>query len=88
MLGNDGFRFIGPGKAVKARHARCLENATAALSGAAAAETFSAKKVLGSFQRADAVFGLNRCIAVRQAGEMRLRLENRQAPTFSRSGMN
>ena len=64
------------------------QNATAALSGAAAAETFSAKKVLGSFQRADAVFGLKRCIAVRQAGEMRLRLENRQAPTFSRSGMN
>jgi hypothetical protein len=51
------------------------ENATAALSGAAAAETFSAETVLGSFQRADAVFGVKRCIAVRQAGEMRLRLE-------------
>ena len=51
------------------------QNATAALSGAAAAETFSANKVLRSFQRADAVFGWKRCIAVRQSGEMRLRLE-------------
>src|SRR5580692_5624718 len=64
------------------------KNATAALVGAAAAETFSAKSSCGSPQRADAVFGWKRWIATRQAGEMWARLENRQAPTRSRSGMN
>src|SRR4029077_17941050 len=87
MLRNDGFPFIGRRKAVKSRQAAGAENATAALVGAAATETFSANKACGSVQRA-AVFGWKRAIATRQAGEMRARLENRQAPTRSRSGRN
>src|SRR4029077_7565657 len=87
MLRNDDFPFIGRRKAVKSRQAAGAENATAALVGAAATETFSANKACGSVQRA-AVFGWKRAIATRQAGEMRARLENRQAPTRSRSGMN